>query len=47
MGCLDPLDIREIWVHWEIVAGQDLPDLRVQGVVEEDLGKMAREGLQG
>ena len=45
--CQDQLAIQEIWVHWEIVAGQDPEDPRAQGVAEDDLGKMAREEHQG
>jgi hypothetical protein len=45
--CQDQLAIQEIWVHWEIVAGQVLGDLKARGVAEDGLGKMAREGHQG
>ena len=45
--CQDQLAIQETWVHWEIVAGQVLGDLKGRGVAEDDLGKMAREGHQG
>ena len=47
MECQDQLAIQEIWVHWEIVAGQDLEDHRARGVAEDDLGKMAKEEHQG
>ena len=47
MECQDQLAIQEIWVHWEIVAGQDLEDPRARGVAEDDLGKMAKEEHQG
>ena len=44
--CLGQLAIQEIWAPWVTEVDQDQRDPRAQEVVEEDLGKMEREGPQ-